>query len=104
MRARTKRELVAAMNADLERDIPGIVWNFSQNIRDNVLEALSGVKGDNSLKIFGPDLDQLELLAAKAKNILQDDPGHRQRGHLPRPRVSRTWSSASIRRSARSGA
>ncbi|MGA2706356.1 MAG: efflux RND transporter permease subunit, partial [Isosphaeraceae bacterium] len=74
-RARTKREIINAMNTDLERLIPGIMWNFSQNIRDNVLEALSGVKGDNSLKIFGPDLDQLELLAEKAKNILQDVPG-----------------------------
>ncbi len=74
-RARTKREIVDAMNAELERAIPGIVWNFSQNIRDNVMEALSGVKGDNSLKIFGPDLDQLELLAEKAENILQDIPG-----------------------------
>ena len=72
LRARTKRELVDAMNADLERDIPGVTWNFSQNIRDNVLEAMSGVKGDNSLKIFGPDIDQLELLAGKAKHILQD--------------------------------
>src|SRR5208337_3800365 len=54
-RARTKREIVDAMDAELERAIPGIVWNFSQNIRDNVMEALSGVKGDNSLKIFGPD-------------------------------------------------
>jgi cobalt-zinc-cadmium resistance protein CzcA len=71
MRARTKREIVDAMNADLEREIPGVTWNFSQNIRDNVLEALSGIKGDNSLKIFGPDIDQLELLATKAKNILQ---------------------------------
>ncbi len=70
-----KRELVDAMNADLERCIPGITWNFSQNIRDNVLEALSGVKGDNSLKIFGPDIDQLELLAAKAKNILDSVQG-----------------------------
>ena len=51
------------------------MWNFSQNIRDNVLEALSGVKGDNSLKIFGPDLDQLELLAEKAKNILAGQSG-----------------------------
>jgi cobalt-zinc-cadmium resistance protein CzcA len=74
-RSRSKRELVAEMNDDLERLIPGITWNFSQNIRDNVLEALSGVKGDNSLKIFGPDLDQLELLAEKAKNILQDVKG-----------------------------
>jgi cobalt-zinc-cadmium resistance protein CzcA len=74
-RARTKREIVAAMNDDLERSIPGIVWNFSQNIRDNVLEALSGVKGENSLKIFGPDIDKLELLATKAKNILQEIEG-----------------------------
>jgi heavy metal efflux system protein len=74
-RARTKRELVDAMNAELETKIPGINWNFSQNIRDNVLEALSGVKGDNSLKIFGPDLDTLELLATKAKNMLQSVPG-----------------------------
>jgi cobalt-zinc-cadmium resistance protein CzcA len=72
LRARTKRELVDAMSTDLERDIPGVTWNFSQNIRDNVLEAMSGVKGDNSLKIFGPDIDQLELLASKAKHILQD--------------------------------
>src|SRR4029077_8259021 len=69
-RARTKTELVDAMNAELERKLPGITWNFSQNIRDNVMEALSGIKGDNSIKIFGPDLDQLEILATKAKNIL----------------------------------
>src|SRR5262249_56197470 len=48
---------------------------FSQNIRDNVMEALSGVKGDNSLKIFGPDLDQLESLATKARNVLHEVPG-----------------------------
>ncbi|HLJ91600.1 MAG TPA: efflux RND transporter permease subunit [Gemmataceae bacterium] len=71
-RARTKQEIVDAMNAELGRMLPGVVWNFSQNIRDNVMEALSGVKGDNSLKIFGPDLDQLESLAVKAKNILQE--------------------------------
>jgi cobalt-zinc-cadmium resistance protein CzcA len=74
-RARTKREVIDAMNGDLERELPGITWNFSQNIRDNVLEALSGIKGDNSLKIFGPDIDQLELLATKAKNTLQAIPG-----------------------------
>jgi cobalt-zinc-cadmium resistance protein CzcA len=74
-RARTKDEIVTAMNAELGRKLPGIVWNFSQNIRDNVMEALSGVKGDNSLKIFGPDLEQLEVLATKAKNILHDIPG-----------------------------
>jgi cobalt-zinc-cadmium resistance protein CzcA len=69
-RPRSKEELVTAMNAELERKLPGVIWNFSQNIRDNVMEALSGVKGDNSLKIFGPDLDQLETLAARARQIL----------------------------------
>jgi cobalt-zinc-cadmium resistance protein CzcA len=48
-----------------------VLWNFSQNIRDNVMEALSGIKGDNSVKIVGPDLDQLELLAAKVKKELE---------------------------------
>ena len=59
-RPRTKEELVKQMNAELDGKLPGVDWNFSQNIRDNVMEALSGVKGDNSVKIFGPDLDELE--------------------------------------------
>src|SRR5262249_12855225 len=45
--------------------------NFSQYIRDNVMEALSGVQGDNSVKIIGPDLDELEKIARKVKNRLQ---------------------------------
>jgi cobalt-zinc-cadmium resistance protein CzcA len=74
-RARTKGEIVEEMNAELEQKIPGVAWNFSQNIRDNVMEALSGIKGDNSLKIFGPDIDRLEALASQAKSVLQDIPG-----------------------------
>jgi cobalt-zinc-cadmium resistance protein CzcA len=70
-RQRTKQELVEEMNAELERKLPGIVWNFSQNIRDNVMEALSGVKGDNSVKIIGPDLAQLEKIADKVKRVLE---------------------------------
>jgi cobalt-zinc-cadmium resistance protein CzcA len=75
MRPRTKDELVAEMDAELERKIPGVTWNFSQNIRDNVMEALSGVKGDNSLKIVGPDLNTLQDLAGEAKRILEKVPG-----------------------------
>jgi cobalt-zinc-cadmium resistance protein CzcA len=74
-RPRTKNELVSAMNAELERKIPGVNWNFSQNIRDNVMEALSGIKGDNSVKIVGPDIDQLELLATKVSNVLHNVEG-----------------------------
>jgi cobalt-zinc-cadmium resistance protein CzcA len=69
-RSRTKEELVQEMNRELGRKIIGVDWNFSQNIRDNVMEALSGVKGDNSVKIIGPDLDVLEELAEQVKNRL----------------------------------
>jgi cobalt-zinc-cadmium resistance protein CzcA len=69
-RPRTKDELVRDMNAKLQV-IGGVDWSFSQYIRDNVMESLSGVKGDNSIKIFGPDLDKLEELAAKAKTALE---------------------------------
>jgi cobalt-zinc-cadmium resistance protein CzcA len=80
IRQRTKREIIQAMNDELEQKIPGITWNFSQNIRDNVMEALSGVKGDNSVKIFGPDLDELEKLAARVRNVLQDIRGIENEG------------------------
>ncbi len=68
---RTKEELVQDMNAELNRNFIGVDWNFSQNMRDNVMEALSGVKGDNSVKIFGPDLDKLEKLADQVKDRLE---------------------------------
>jgi cobalt-zinc-cadmium resistance protein CzcA len=71
-RPRTKQEIIKAMNGELADKIPGVVWNFSQNIRDNVMESLSGIKGDNSVKIFGPDIDKLEELATRVKNVLQD--------------------------------
>jgi cobalt-zinc-cadmium resistance protein CzcA len=74
-RPRTKAELVVDMNADLNRLFPGVDWDFSQNIRDNVMEALSGVKGENAVKIFGPDLGTLEDLAGKVKEALDEVPG-----------------------------
>jgi heavy metal efflux system protein len=70
-RARTKDELIHEMNAQLSGKIPGADFNFSQNIRDNVMEALSGVKGDNSVKIFGPDLEKLDALAEKMRDRLR---------------------------------
>ena len=69
-RARTKAEVRAEMKRDLDQTLIGVDWNFSQNIRDNVMEALSGVKGDNSVKIIGPELDKLEELADQVKNVL----------------------------------
>jgi cobalt-zinc-cadmium resistance protein CzcA len=71
-KVRTRHEIIADMSAELNRKLPGIEWAFSQYIRDNVMEAISGVKGDNSVKIYGPDLDKLEELAEKVKNQLAE--------------------------------
>jgi cobalt-zinc-cadmium resistance protein CzcA len=70
-RPRSKVELIEEMSPELKRDIVGVNWNFSQNIRYNVMESLSGVKGDNSVKIFGPDLDELERIAKKVEDALE---------------------------------
>ncbi|MEO6816948.1 MAG: efflux RND transporter permease subunit, partial [Edaphobacter sp.] len=54
---------------------PGIELNFSQNIQDNVEEAMSGVKGENSLKLFGDDLDTLTSLSDKIEQVMKSVPG-----------------------------
>ena len=64
-RRRTKPELIAGMSHELGRILIGVDWSFSQNIRDNVMEALSGVKGENSVKVIGPDLMELERLGER---------------------------------------
>jgi cobalt-zinc-cadmium resistance protein CzcA len=79
-RQRTKEELTIAMNQELRDTFPGVDWNFSQIIRDNVTEALAGVKGDNAVKIFGPDLNKLEQLATEVKNRLEQVPGIQEVG------------------------
>ena len=57
------------------KEFPGINFNFSQYIRDNVEEALSGVKGANSVKIIGTDLHDLEELGQRVAKILRTVPG-----------------------------
>jgi cobalt-zinc-cadmium resistance protein CzcA len=74
-RPRTKNELIAEMTADLRAATPGVDWNFSQNIRDNVMESISGVKGDNSIKIYGPDLEELQRIAKLVEERLAAIPG-----------------------------
>jgi len=51
-----KEKLTRTLSKEFSREFPGIVFNFSQNIQDNVEEALSGVKGENTIKIVGPSL------------------------------------------------
>jgi cobalt-zinc-cadmium resistance protein CzcA len=54
-----KEKLIDAMNRELDK-IPGVIWNFSQPIADNMEEAVSGVKGELAIKIYGDDLKTLE--------------------------------------------
>ena len=56
---RDKEQLIRAMDREVEK-IPGAIWNFSQPIADNMEEAVSGVKGELAIKIFGTDLKELE--------------------------------------------
>ena len=74
-RHRSKAELIADLSLALEHNFPGVDWDFSQIIRDNVLEALSGVKGENSIKIYGPDLNALETTGMRVRDVLSSIPG-----------------------------
>jgi len=61
----TKEKLTEELQGEFSEELPGIGFNFSQYIQDNVEEALSGVKGANSVKIVGPNLQILESLATQ---------------------------------------
>lgn len=64
----TKESLVKELSERLNREFVGIDFNFSQYIQDNIEEAVSGVKGENSIKIFGRSLDELERLSKEVKS------------------------------------
>ena len=70
-----KEKLTDEVNSALEAEFPGVEFNFSQCIEDNVEEAASGVKGENSVKLFGNDLGALEKTAAKIKEVMSTIPG-----------------------------
>src|SRR6204780_2332370 len=64
-----KEQLIAAMDHELEQ-IPGVLWNFSQPIADNMEEAVSGIKGELAVKIYGDDLKLLEAKGDAIVNVL----------------------------------
>jgi cobalt-zinc-cadmium resistance protein CzcA len=70
----TKDELIDAMDKELGT-IPGVLWNFSQPISDNVEEAVSGVKGELAVKLFGRDLKVLEQKADEMQDVMGKVPG-----------------------------
>ena len=69
-----KELLIDAMN-DAVSKIPGVGWGFSQPIEDNMEEAVSGVKGELALKVFGPDLKDLEAKATEIAGVMSTVPG-----------------------------
>jgi cobalt-zinc-cadmium resistance protein CzcA len=84
-RSAWRRELrdKEALIEDIERilhTIPGVTFNFSQVIQDNVQEAMSGVKGENSIKLFGPDLKTLEAKAVEIERVMQQVNGVKDLG------------------------
>ena len=84
-RSAWRRELrdKEALIEDIERilhTIPGVTFNFSQVIQDNVQEAMSGVKGENSIKLFGPDLKTLEAKAVEIERVMQQVTGVKDLG------------------------
>src|SRR5882724_4336652 len=66
---RDKNVLTAQLLAQLEDKFPGVEFNFSQYLQDNVSEAVSGVKGENSIKLYGNDLQALTDTANKIKSV-----------------------------------
>jgi cobalt-zinc-cadmium resistance protein CzcA len=71
----TKEAMVGDMSRRFKEEFLGIDFNFSQYIQDNIEEAVSGVKGENSIKLFGTDLGELERLAKLIKTELGQVPG-----------------------------
>jgi heavy metal efflux system protein len=65
-----KEKLTQQMTQELQQQFPGVEFNFSQYIQDNVEEAASGVKGENSVKVYGNDLETLEKTADAIAGVL----------------------------------
>ena len=69
-----KELLIDAMDKEVEK-IPGVEWGFSQPIADNMEEAVSGVKGELAVKIFGSDLKDLEKTGEQIMDVMKTVPG-----------------------------
>ncbi len=76
----TKAKLIGDMEDKFRVAFPGADFSFSQAIEDNVKEAMSGVKGENSIKLVGNDLDKLEELASQIYKAISDVPGVKDLG------------------------
>jgi heavy metal efflux system protein len=81
-RGLTKEKLTEKISKELTEAFPGVLFNFSQYISDNVEEALSGVKGENSVKVFGDSLESNERIADAVVDVMGQVPGIKDLGHF----------------------
>jgi cobalt-zinc-cadmium resistance protein CzcA len=82
-RGLTKDKLTNQIQTDFNNELPGVVFNFSQYIEDNIEEGISGVKGVNSVKIVGPNLQTLTNLAEQVRDQMSQVRGIADLGIFP---------------------
>ena len=79
----TKEKLTDQIQSEFQNELPGIIFNFSQYIQDNIEEGISGVKGSNSVKIVGPNLETLTRLAEQVRDQMSQVRGVADLGIFP---------------------
>jgi len=79
----TKEKLTEQVQAEFNNELPGVIFNFSQYIEDNIEEGISGVKGVNSVKIIGPNLEVLTKLAEQVRDQMSAVRGITDLGIFP---------------------
>ena len=82
-RGLTKEKLTEQIQTEFNNELPGVVFNFSQYIQDNIEEGISGVKGSNSVKIVGPKLETLTKLAEQVRDQMNQVRGVADLGIFP---------------------
>ena len=82
-RGETKEKLTNEIQTEFNNELPGVVFNFSQYIEDNIEEGISGVKGSNSVKIIGPNLEVLTKLANDVRDQMAQVRGVADLGIFP---------------------
>jgi cobalt-zinc-cadmium resistance protein CzcA len=71
----TKEDLTEQLQRETRDELPGVIFSFSQYIKDNIETAVSGVNGGNAAKIVGPDLNVLEDIAKGVRKALAETDG-----------------------------
>ena len=78
-----KEKLTQQIRTEFNNELPGVIFNFSQYIQDNIEEGISGVKGSNSVKIVGPNLETLTKLAEQVRDQMNQVRGIADLGIFP---------------------